>query len=146
MKRSELIKLLKKNGIIMAKYLYPAIFTKENEMYNVSFPDIPGCNTFGSNLQEAYDMAEDALCLMLYSMEEDGDEIPTASDITKLKHKSNEIITLISCDTISYREKNDKRLVNKTVTIEYWLNKMAEKANLNCSRLLRKAIREELGI
>ena len=130
----------------MAKYLYPAIFSKEKENYNVSFPDIPGCITFGRSLQEAYDMAEDALCLILYSMEEDGDQIPEVSDINAITHGENEIVTLISCDTISYREKNDNRLVNKTVTIEFWLNKMAENAHLNCSRLLRKAIKEELGL
>lgn len=40
---------------------YPAIFTPEEDgRYSVSFPDLPGCNTFGDNLENAYDMAFDA--------------------------------------------------------------------------------------
>ena len=27
----------------MAKYIYPAVFTKENNEYLVTFPDIEGC-------------------------------------------------------------------------------------------------------
>lgn len=61
----------------MSKYIYPALFEKdENNAICVSFPDIPGCFTSGADLQEAYDNAEDALCLMLYDMEECGKKIP----------------------------------------------------------------------
>lgn len=60
----------------MAKYAYPAIFTQEESGYSVKFPDIDGCFTSGETLPEAMEMAEDALCLMLYDHEEDGEEIP----------------------------------------------------------------------
>ena len=54
----------------MAKYAYPAIFTKEENGYSVAFPDIDGCFTCGDTLPDAMEMAEDALCLMLYDREE----------------------------------------------------------------------------
>ena len=60
----------------MAKYAYPAIFTKEENGYSVAFPDIEGCFTSGATLPEAMELAEDALCLMLYDSEEDGEPIP----------------------------------------------------------------------
>ena len=69
MKLSELLKILRKNNV-MAKYIYPAIFEREDDYYNVSFPDLPGCNTFGKGLQQSFDMAEDALALYLYDFEE----------------------------------------------------------------------------
>ncbi len=130
----------------MAKYIYPAIFEQENDCYNVSFPDLPGCNTFGKGLQQSFDMAEDALALYLYDFEEHEKTIPKVTDISSIKCKGNSFATLISCDTIHYREMHDNKLVNKTVTIESWLNKQAEKNHLNCSRLLRNAIKAELGI
>jgi len=130
----------------MAKYLYPAIFLEDGNQIAVRFPDIEGCVTCGDSLKEAYEMAEDALCLMLYSLEEDGREIPIARDINSIKLKKGEISSLVSCDTQFYREWHDSKLVNKTVTIESWMDKMATRAHLNCSQLLRDAIKKELKI
>ena len=130
----------------MAKYIYPAVFEKEEEYYNISFPDLPGCNTFGKGLQQSYDMAEDALALFLYDLEESGGNIPEASEIKELSISGESFASFVSCDTIVYREKHDNRLVNKTVTIENWLNRLADKNHLNCSRLLRNAIKAELGL
>ena len=79
-------------------------------------------------------------------MEEDGKEIPPASDINSIEKPEGGFVSYVSCDTQFYREFYDKKLINKTVTIESWLNKMAEKAHINFSRVLRKALKEELGI
>ena len=87
------------------KYLYPAVFEKEGSKYCIYFPDIAGCNTFGENLQNAFEMAEDALCLMLYDMEENGKQIPSPSDIKKLRYEGNGFVSLISCDTDEYRDR-----------------------------------------
>ena len=67
------------------KYIYPAVFTKDGDFYIVKFPDIEGCYTQGETLSEAVEMAEDALCLMLYEYEEEGKKIPEPSDIKKIK-------------------------------------------------------------
>ena len=50
------------------KYVYPAIFRKDNEMQDtwcVEFPDVEGAATFGCSLYEALEMAEDALAGIL---------------------------------------------------------------------------------
>lgn len=44
------------------RFFYPAIFHKAEEGgFGVSFPDIPECLTQGDNIQQAYEMAMDAL-------------------------------------------------------------------------------------
>ena len=101
----------------MAKYAYPAVFTAENNSYSVSFPDVEGCLTFGETIPEAIEMAEDALCLMLYDLEEEGSEIPKPSDAKELKVESNEFVTMIACDTVEYRKFYDNKAVKKTLTV-----------------------------
>jgi predicted RNase H-like HicB family nuclease len=55
----------------MANYI--AIVHKDSESdFGVSFPDFPGCITAGSNIDEAKDMAQDALALHIQGMLEDG--------------------------------------------------------------------------
>lgn len=64
----------------MKKLFYPAIFqTEDNNAFSVFFPDIEGCNTCGESMEDAYEMAIDALGLMLSYMEDNNMEIPMAS-------------------------------------------------------------------
>ena len=130
----------------MAKYVYPAIFERDEDSISVSFPDLPGCNSFGKDTADAYEMAADALALFLYQYEEDGKTIPCPSEPEQISAQEGAFVSLVSCDTIVYRQRHDNKLINKTVTIESWLNKLAVKAGLNCSKLLRDAIKRELGI
>lgn len=130
----------------MSKYVYPAVFQEEEIGFSVSFPDIPNCCTQGKTLNEAITMAEDALCLMLYTFEEEDIPINTPSDIRSLNLKSNEISTLITCDTLEYRKLFDNRAVKKTLTIPSWLNTMSERANANFSAILQEALLNFLNI
>lgn len=86
------------------KYTYPAVFVKEENGYAVSFPDLDGCYTCGDTLQEAVEMAEDALCLMLYNCEEDGDPIPPPSKESDFVLEDDGSVHMISCDTEFYRD------------------------------------------
>jgi len=126
------------------KYVYPAIFTEEQSgQYSVVFPDFESCYTSGDSLAEAIEMAEDVLVLTLYDMEEDNLPIPKASPIHSVK--SNDIVSLIACDTIEYRKLYDNKAVKKTLTIPNWLNTEAEKRNINFSSVLRDALIEQLN-
>ena len=51
------------------KYIYPAIFTEEEDGILVDFPDLPSCYTDGATIDEAFENAEDALALALWQME-----------------------------------------------------------------------------
>ena len=128
------------------KYAYPAIFTKEEAGISIRFPDIDGCFSSAETLAEGIEMASDALCLMLYDMEEGGEKIPTASEVADIKTGENEIVTLIACDTVEYRKFYDNRAVKKTLTIPAWLNTMAERAGVNFSMILQAALKRELDI
>lgn len=126
------------------KYVYPAIFTEEQDgMYSVRFPDFESCYTSGENLAHAIEMASDVLAITLYDMEEDNHPIPTPSKLGSIK--TNDIVSLIACDTIEYRKLYDNRAVKKTLTIPNWLNTEAEKRDINFSSVLKEALIEKIS-
>jgi predicted RNase H-like HicB family nuclease len=88
----------------MAKYVYPAIFTQENDGgYSILFPDLESCYTSGDNMADALDMAEDVLCLTLYDMEKDNKQIPAPSNIKDIITSEADVVSLVVCDTEFYR-------------------------------------------
>lgn len=130
----------------MAKYIFPAVFEKDGDFYCVYFPDIPGCNTQGEGLQEAMEMAEDVLCLMLYDYEEKNQEIPKPSDPKSIETNDSAFVSLVACDTLEYRKFFDSKTVKKKLTIPAWLNTAAEKAGINFSAVLQNALKAELKL
>jgi len=131
----------------MAKYVYPAILTKEeNGQYSVNFPDIKNCYTGGDDMVDALEMAEDVLCLTLYNMEKDGKEIPSPSDSKTFEIDENSVVTLVRCDTNFYKRYYENKSVKKTLTIPMWLNERAERANVNFSGILQEALKTHLQI
>jgi predicted RNase H-like HicB family nuclease len=61
---------------------YIALIHKESDSdYGVSFPDLPGCVTAGSTLDEARRMAEEALALHLEGLAEDSHSAPEPSSL-----------------------------------------------------------------
>lgn len=131
----------------MAKYVYPAIFTKEdNGLYSIIFPDFEACFTQGDDIQDGLFMANDVLCLTLYNMEENREDIPAPSDPLKVKVQNNEFVTLVSCDTLEYRKFYDNKAIKKTLTIPSWLNTIAEREEINFSQVLQEALKDKLQI
>lgn len=130
----------------MAKYVYPAVFTPEEDGYSIRFPDFESCYTSAPMLEEGITMAEDVLCLTLYDLEENGLPIPAASDIKSVKTSGEEFVSLVACDTVEYRRFYDNKAVKKTLTIPAWLNAMAEREDINFSAVLQKALKTELHI
>ena len=61
---------------------YIAIVHKEAKSdFGVSFPDFPGCVTAGQTVDEAKDLAQEALALHINGMVEDGDHLPFPSKL-----------------------------------------------------------------
>ena len=74
-------------------YLYPAVFEKEGEGYNVTVPDIFGGVTCGDNYEDALKMSEDMVKMML--IEAPGQCFkPKSLEETK-KNFPNNIVVLI---------------------------------------------------
>jgi predicted RNase H-like HicB family nuclease len=129
------------------KYVYPAVFHPETEGgFSVFFPDIERGATQGDTVVECIEMAEDFLCLALYRMEEDKIQIPAARSMKEIESGPGDIITLVSADTETYRRYYENKLIKKTLNIPSWLNARAEAANINFSKILQKALKEELQL
>ncbi len=61
---------------------YPIAIHKEpGSGYGVSVPDLPGCVTVGSTIDEAMLLAREAIALHIEGMLEDGIEVPPPSAI-----------------------------------------------------------------
>lgn len=85
----------------MAKYVYPAVFTRDKEgYYYVNFPDVQSCYTDGDTLAEAIENASDVLALMLCDMQKES--IPTATPIKDISTDADSFVSLILCDTDHY--------------------------------------------
>jgi len=128
------------------RYVYAAIFNPEGDKYNVSFPDLPGCLTFGDTLEDAVYMAQDALCLWLYHSEEEKEPIPAASHPKNIEADGEDFVMAVSVDTNDYRRFYENKLVKKNLNIPSWLNAKAEAANVNFSQILQKALKAELNL
>jgi len=64
----------------MANYI--AIVHKDPDSdFGVSFPDFPGCVTAGQNIDEAKDIAQEAITLHIQGMLEDGEKLPIPSKL-----------------------------------------------------------------
>lgn len=129
----------------MGKYVYPAIFTKENDgKYSIIFPDLEGCYTTGDDLADGIYMAQDVLAFTLYSLEKRNQPVPNASD--SISAPIGSFINYIACDTFEYHKKHNTKAVKKTVSIPEWLNEEAIKANLNFSQILQEALKLKLEV
>ena len=128
------------------RLFYPAVFHKAEEGgFWVSFPDFPECMTQGDSMDEAYEMAIDALGLSLSSIEDEGTDIPKASEFETVDPEDG-ILVIIEFDMAEYRRKHRSKAVKKTLSIPAWLNNMAIDNDINFSNLLQRALINELGL
>jgi predicted RNase H-like HicB family nuclease len=82
---------------------YIALIHKDDDSdYGVSFPDFPGCVTAGSTLDEAREMAAEALAFHIEGMKEDNEPIPEPSDLASVmreRDNKNAVAFLVEVDT-----------------------------------------------
>jgi antitoxin HicB len=63
------------------QYTYKIMLHKEPDGgYTVTVPALPGCITFGEDVDEAIAMAEDAINLYIEELQSRGDQIPDDSN------------------------------------------------------------------
>ena len=78
---------------------YIAVVEKENDkQFGVFFPDFMGCVRVGKNLEEAEEIAHEALQFHVDGMLKDGEDLPKAKtlDEIKKKYKKAKIFLVIS--------------------------------------------------
>ena len=131
--------------LYMERLFYPAVFHKAEEGgFWVSFPDIPECMTQGDDMQDAYEMAVDALGLSLSTMEDAGEVIPEASPLDRVDAEDGTLI-IVEFDMAEYRRRHSSKAVKKTLTIPEWLNEAAVRENINFSQVLQEALMKKLN-
>ena len=118
-------------------FIYPAIFHKENDSYWVEFPDLEGCQTYGSTLNETMEFAQEALAGYLLTLFEDKLPIVQPSELSSIGHVDDSFVTLVTCDINQYK---DTKAVKKTLTIPSWLNERALSQGINFSQVLQEAL------
>lgn len=128
-------------------YIFPAIITKlGDDDYNVEFPDLKNITTYGSTLEEAYIMAEDALKLEIFDLYTDKVEIPSSSNIANIKVDDKQVLILVKVSLKEILKEHDNKAVKKTLTIPAWLAKLAEEEKVNYSAILQEALKEKLNL
>ena len=128
--------------------VYPIIIekNKKGKYHNVFIPDL-NINTEGKSIPDSISMARDAIGLRaLCDIEDLGNELPTASDISTISVDENSIVTLVDVDYDEYKRKYDNRTVRRNVTLPAWLDQEAREAKINVSAVLQKALKNELHI
>ena len=127
--------------------MYPAIMAKdknENE-YSIFFPDLDVASS-GLDEKDAILSARELLGTVIFGLEEDGEKIPKPSDISDIKVKKDEFVTLIDVYMPAVRMSQNNKSVNRTVTLPHWLNALALSKNFNFSLVLQEALKEKLHI
>lgn len=129
---------------MMQKLFYPSIFHKAEEGgFWVSFPDIPECLTEGDDMRQAYEMASDALGLVISDKIKNEEILPTPSLADEIDTEDGYLV-IIEFDLLEYQRKHNNRAVKKTLSIPAWLNEAAIRAGVNFSQVLQEALLEKV--
>lgn len=130
----------------MKKLFYPALFHKAEEgSFWITFPDFPECMTQGENMQDAYEMAWDALGLAVVSRIENRESLPPVTEPYAVTLDPDTFCVVVPFDLISYQKKHNSKAVKKTLSIPEWLNEAATDRNVNFSQVLQDALLQKLN-
>lgn len=128
------------------RYYYPAIFSyTDGEEIAVVIPDFDVA-TSGVDDADALESARELLGITILGYEEDGEEMPIPTPLSKLRVEANEREVLVDVYMPSIRMANINKSVNRTVTLPAWLNAKAMEMNINFSQLLQDAIKQQLKL
>lgn len=134
------------------KAVYPVIFTEVENAILVEVPDLE-ILTEGKDMQDAIEMARDAIGVTGISMQDHGEEIPKPTNFKEVDVSAGTFATdgesqlsLVDIDFDVYRRKNDVKTVRRNVTLPNWLNREAEEAHINVSKVLQEALMTKLGV
>lgn len=141
------------------KVAYPAIFTETDTNILIEIPDLgiyTEANEEGKakgTMADAIMMARNAIGLTCITAEDEDRDITEpskASDIDINKGVFYEdglgVVSLVDVDLVAYRRQFDNKTVRRNVTLPNWLNKAAEDAHVNVSKILQEALMAKLGV
>ena len=134
------------------KGVYPVLFTQTDGGILIEIPDFE-ILTEGKDMNDAINMARDAIELKCVSLEDAKENIPVPSDIeqidvnnTTFSNEGKTVVSFVDVDSGEYRRKIDTKTVRRNVALPGWLNYEAEHAGINVSRVLQEALISTLGV
>lgn len=130
------------------KSVYPVIFTELKDEKDTVLVEVPDLEIY----TEGYGIAN-AMGLTGITMEDMEQTIPRPSDfqdidLTKAQfvQEGKSLVSLVDIDFLEYRRKLDNKSVRRNVTLPNWLNREAEKAHINVSRVLQEALMQKMNL
>ena len=120
---------------------YPVILKKcdgDAVPFYVRIPDL-GISTQGEDIADAIEMARDAICEKIYSLESRNKEVP-ASGTAEIKMEDGEFLNYVDVNYEAFKKARVNRTVKKNCTIPQWLAEKAAAQGVNFSRVLQEAL------
>lgn len=125
----------------MKKYIYPAIFEFATDGITVRFPDLPGVITEGDTIEQAHEMAVEALGEYIELALEGKEQLYEPTHIKDIKLISDaEQKALIAVDMNQWLKKYSQASIRKNVSIPIWLNEKVQEYDVNVSAVLKSAL------
>lgn len=128
------------------RYEYIAVFNYADDGISIEFPDLPGCLPCADTTEEAIKNAKEAMGLHLWSMEQDGDEIPDPTPVNEITLEKGDVPVLIDVFMPPIRERLRTRFVKKTLSLPAWLAAKADDEGVNFSKVLQNALMDYLDV
>jgi len=127
---------------------YIALIHKDADSdYGVSFPDLPGVITAGSNLDEARKLAAEALAFHLEGLAEDGEAAPepsTLEEIMRVRENMDGVAVLIAAPA------NEVKSIRINVTMPAdvldQIDRYAEREGFTRSGFLAQAAKKAMAV
>ena len=129
----------------MANYI--ALIHKESKSdFGVSFPDFPGCVTAGKSIDEAKDMAQEALSGHIKVMTEIGEKVPVPTSLEKIIDSSDGADAIAFFIVTIRNQKSKKIRVNITMPEEdlNQIDSFAKQHGMSRSAFLLKAAQDSI--
>jgi predicted RNase H-like HicB family nuclease len=126
----------------MAAYI--ALIHKDADSdFGVSFPDLPGCVTAGTTLDEARANAAEALALHVEGMADDGEDVPAPTDLETImanRRNRNAVAVLVEAPARTPKTVRVNITLPEDALAE--IDNYAERSGTTRSGLIVRATRE----
>lgn len=124
---------------------YPIVIERgdETHAYGVVVPDLPGCFSAGDTLDEAFEMAKEAIEGWIECVMDDGEEIPkpsTMEEISKMEEFQGWILGSVDVDFSKLSDKVERVNITLPARILRRLDAQAQKAGVSRSGYLSQLV------
>ncbi|MBL4826005.1 MAG: type II toxin-antitoxin system HicB family antitoxin [SAR324 cluster bacterium] len=129
---------------------YPIVLHKEKDSdYGVTIPDVPGCYTAGSTIEEAIAMAQEAIQCHLEGLLIDKEPLPLSSSIEENQKNpdfENGIWAIVDIDIAKLSIKSKRVNITIPETVLHSVDKYAKQHGESRSGLLTQAVTEYMEV